>query len=402
MTDAGAPVEPEISGTLADVLPSVLASLVSAHPGLRGADPGSVGYAARPRMSLTPARRAVVVLVDGLGDELLRRRAGHAPTLRAALPAAYRMVCGFPSTTATSMGSFGTGLSPGAHGLVGYEVLDPERDVVVNELSWLAGELPGPDPRRWQPHPTVFEQAEQCGVAVTRIGPGFFHGSGLTEAALRGGRFRGASALSARVELAVEAVRESPAGLVYLYWGDLDKVGHLHGAGSGEWTEQLEGIDAEIGRLVQRVPADTAVYLTADHGMVDVPFDDRIDLADEPSLLAGVRHVGGEPRSVQLYCQPGAAAEVVAAWTERLGSAAQVWHRDAATAAGLFGPPAEVAERVRPRIGDVVVTMTDRLAVVDSTRMRPELLALLGLHGSTSLDETAIPLLQWPARSADG
>ena len=133
--------------------------------------------------SWRPSRSAVVVLVDGLGYDLLRQRSGHAPFLRSLLPAARRLAAGFPSTTATSMGTFGTGLPPGAHGLVGYEVLVPGEDRLLNELSWENG----PDPRRWQPQPTVFEQAAADGVAVTRIGPGFFDGSGLTNAALRGG-----------------------------------------------------------------------------------------------------------------------------------------------------------------------------------------------------------------------
>ena len=99
----------------------------------------------------------MVVLVDGLGYDLLRQRSGHAPFLRSLLPAARRLAAGFPSTTATSMGTFGTGLPPGAHGLVGYEVLVPGEDRLLNELSWENG----PDPRRWQPQPTVFEQARR-------------------------------------------------------------------------------------------------------------------------------------------------------------------------------------------------------------------------------------------------
>ena len=384
------------AGTLSDVLPSVLAALV---PGV-----GTARYAARALLPLTPARRAVVVLVDGLGDELVRRRAGHAPTLRGALPAAYRLSCGFPSTTATSMGSFGTGLPPGAHGLVGYEVLDPQTDTVLNELSWESvtptGPAPGPDPRRWQPEPTVFEAAQAEGVVVTRIGPGFFDGSGLTEAALRGGRFRAASELPARVDAALAAVQASAQALVYLYWGDLDKIGHVHGVASLEWTAELERVDAELGRLVAAVPADTAVYVTADHGMLDVPFDARLDLAAEPQLLAGVRHVAGEARAVQLHCRPGALEDVAAAWQARLGDTATLWRRDDALAAGLFGPPVLVADRVRPRIGDLLVNCLGPVAVVDSVRMRPELLALLGLHGSVSTVETSIPLFQWPARSA--
>ena len=148
-------------------------------------------YAASAHLTLPEARRAVVVLVDGLGYELIRRRGGHAPFLRSLLPAAYRITAGFPATTATSMGTFGTGLPPGSHGLLGYEVLVPGEDRLVNELSW----EDGPDPIAWQPQETVFEVAEAAGVSVTLVGPGFFDGSGLTRAALRGGRFRAADTL---------------------------------------------------------------------------------------------------------------------------------------------------------------------------------------------------------------
>ena len=255
---------------------------------------------------MRPARRAVVVLVDGLGYELVRRRGGHAPFLRSLLPAAYRISAGFPSTTATSMGTFGTGLPPGSHGLLGYEVLVPGEDRLLNELSWEHG----PDPLAWQTQRTVFELAEADGVAVTSIGPGFFDGSGLTRAALRGGRFRAAAALPARVDAALLALRSDRRSLVYLYWGDLDKVGHVHGCQSWEWGDELEGIDAELARLVRSVPSDTAVYITADHGMVDAPHALRIDLAYDDELSAGVRHVGGEPRSLQLYCEHGAVDDV--------------------------------------------------------------------------------------------
>jgi predicted AlkP superfamily pyrophosphatase or phosphodiesterase len=60
-----------------------------------------------------PADRAVVVLLDGLGLELLRSRAGHAPFLRRLLQRSESPhSAGFPTTTATSIGSFGTGLPP--------------------------------------------------------------------------------------------------------------------------------------------------------------------------------------------------------------------------------------------------------------------------------------------------
>jgi Type I phosphodiesterase / nucleotide pyrophosphatase len=388
-SELGQVVLPTYDATgLAGVLPAVVRSLgVRVH----GNDPNRIDP--RNLLDLVPARRAVVVLIDGLGYELLRQRSGHAAFLRGLLPAAYRLCAGFPSTTATSMGTFGTGLPPGAHGLVGCEVLVPGEDRLVNELSWENG----PDPRLWQPCQTVFERAAADGVAVTLVGPGYFDGSGLTIAALRGGAFKAAHSLDARVDSALAAVRASKRALVYLYWGELDKVGHVHGCQSWEWGDELERIDRAIARLVAGVPSDTSVHVTADHGMVDAPHALRIDLAYDAELARGVRHVGGEPRSLQLYCEQGAADDVLATWRERVDTRAWVLSRREALGHGLFGA---VSERVLPRIGDVIVAMRDNFAIVDSRTARPKLLALLGLHGSLTPEEMTVPLLQVPARDS--
>jgi hypothetical protein len=200
-----------------------------------------------------------------------------------------------------------------------------------------------------------------------------------------------------RVDVSLAAVRASRRALVFLYWGDLDKVGHVHGCASWEWGEELEAIDRELARLVRSVPSDTAVYVTGDHGMVDAPHALRIDLAHDRELAAGIRHVGGEPRALQLYCEDGAPEDVLATWTSRVGERAWIRTREQAVAEGWFGP---VSEPNLPRIGDLVVAMRDNFAIVDSRRARPKLLALLGLHGSLTPDESAVPLFHLPARDS--
>ena len=57
-------------------------------------------------------------------------------------------------------------------------------------------------------------------------------------------------------------------------------------------------------------------------------------------------------------------------------------------------------EAVLPRIGDVLVLMSDDSAVIETGRTRPELLALQGLHGSVTPDERAIPFLQIASANA--
>ena len=361
--------------TLADVLPSVAGALgVPLHPA--------------PAFALPPAQSAVVVLVDGLGDRLLERRGGHAPFLRSvrASGTATAVDCGFPSTTATSMGTFGTARPPGSHGLVGTEVLDPVLDAVFSELAW----DPRVDPRQWQPGSTVFEDAAAAGLPSVMVGPPWFDGSGLTVAALRGARFVAAGPLEDRVDAALAALAAQPRVLVYLYWGEVDKVGHVHGCESWEWGQEVERVDGELARLARSVPADVLVVVTADHGMVDVPHAERVDLAEEPALRQGVRHVGGDPRALQVYCEPGRAAQVAGVWQERLAGLAEVLHRDDVVARGWFGP---VAQHVLPRIGDLVAVATSRTAIVDSATTRPELLRLLGQHGARTPEEMLVPVL---------
>ncbi|MDQ1293083.1 MAG: hypothetical protein QG608_964 [Actinomycetota bacterium] len=380
---------------LVDVLPAAAAAL-----GIEGIGRGAVTLPGTGTGTGTGAgagaRAVVVVLVDGLGDVLLRRRGGHAPFLRrlhgAAGPGPRTLQVTYPSTTATGMGSFGTGRLPGSHGLVGLEVLDPDRDVLFSELGW----DPDVDPRRWQPVPTVFEQLLAADRDVVRIGPAYFEGSGLTEAALRGGRFVGAPNLARGVEAALAAVparRSNRRALIYLYWGELDKTGHVFGCESWQWGEELTQVDSQLRRLAERLPPDVLLVVTADHGMVDVPLTDRVDLAHEPELLEGVRHVGGEPRAPQLYCSPGAAEDVAAAWAGRFEDDLLVLTRAEAIERGWFG---EVHERVEPRIGDVLAVARSPLAVVDSRRTRPEVLRLIGLHGALTDDEVLVPLLVTP------
>jgi hypothetical protein len=148
-------------------------------------------------------------------------------------------------------------------------------------------------------------------------------------------------------------------------------------------------IDAFVARLRAALPADAVLVVTGDHGMVDVPFDRRVDVDSDPRLRAGVYLVGGDPRLRYLYTEPGAADDVVAAWRDRLGPAAMVLTRDDAVSRGWFGP---VDDRVLPRLGDVMIASLDDVAVVCAAAFPMEA-SLLGWHGSLTADEMLVPLL---------
>lgn len=331
-------------------------------------------------------RTAIVVLIDGLGERLLSRDSGYTPFFRSLASSRRPISAGFPSTTANSLSSLATGRLPGAHGVVGYRLLDPAKDAVFNQLTWDLDV----DPVAWVPDATLFERLESAEVDVVSLGEAKFAGRGLNRASLRGGRFRASKTLEERSAQALAEVRARGARLVYLYWGNLDKTGHVHGSDSAAWTEELERIDLVLSRLAQDLPHDSALFVTADHGMVDIDHDARLDLVDAPELRSGLRHLGGEPRALHLYAEPGAEADVASAWTQTLAGRALVLPRAEAITRGYFGP---VDPRVLGRIGDVIAICTDGFAVVDSDTESASALALIGHHGATTERELQVPLL---------
>ena len=372
------------------VVPAALASLgVALEPmgtGRDGCGDGPPG-AAVAGLGLGPADTVCVVLIDGLGRQMLLERGGHAPFLRSVLPDSGTLTSGFPSTTAASITMLGTGLTPGATGMVGYSVRDPASGELINMISWRDSSV---DPESWQVCPTLFERASAAGLGIVSVGRESFRDSGLTRAALRGGHFVTGTSFADRVDAALQAIRSSATRLVYLYTGEIDTVGHHKGWRSWQWGEETSAVDGELARLARSVPRGTTILITADHGMVDVHHDDKIDVGKTPALAEDVVLVAGEPRASHVHTVPGRADAVAARWREVLGETAWVLHRHEAEGLGLFGP---VADHHRAAIGDVIVVARGTRAVVDSRTQTGPSLGLIGMHGSLTPDEVLVPLI---------
>ena len=358
------------SRSLGDVVPAVGAAL---------------GLPFQPvDLELPDASAYVVFLVDGLGARLLETYAHAAPFLASLLTEQATATAGVPTTTATSLTSFGTGLPPGAHGLVGFTSRVPGTEKLLNALWWDKDV----DPLEWQPHATAFTRLRERGATVTVVNKREFEGTGLTTAAHRGADYVGADKVGERIAAAVAASRE-PASLTYLYDADLDWTGHKYGVASHQWLQQLAMIDAEAEQLRETLPQSVRLVVVADHGMVDSSPASRVDVDELTELRDGVALLGGEARFRHLYCHTGAVADVVAPWPSVLGDRASVLTREQAIQRGWFGP---VATAVLPRLGDVVVAAHGDLAVLSSADF-PYEAKLVGLHGSLTPEEMLIPLL---------
>lgn len=378
------PGPPDLGRHLRAVLPAALDAA-----GLATVSSGRTSAEDRAALDLPDARRVCVVLVDGLGMAQLTERGGHAPFLRSHLDDARTIETCLPSTTAAALTTFGTGELPGHTGMLGYTLRHPPTGELVNLVTWADAPM---EAGRWQRVPTLFEQARDLAgdpAVTTVIGPARFVGSGLTTSALRGGRSRTGESLAQRVDQAVSALRGGST-LTYLYWGEVDHVGHVDGWGSWEWGEELMAADAELRRLAREVPRDTLVLVTADHGMVDV--DERIDLAAHPALREGVAQVAGEPRACHLFVTPGTdPARVRDRWADTLGEESAVLTRDELVATGALGT--DLPEDRLAAVGDVLALLGRRAVVLEEGSEALGSMWLVGVHGSSTPHEQQVPLL---------
>lgn len=368
--------------SVADLLPDALLALTGGNP--------------RHLPLAADVRNAVLLVVDGLGRHNLDDHLDLAPTLAAA--PGIVVDAPFPSTTATSLTCIGTGLAPGEHGVTGFSLAVPGDDRPLITLTWtwerqFGGEDARDDvpPEELQPHATVFDRARAAGVRPVTVLRPEFQRSGLTRAGLRGGDLVAASDLDATLDGAIAAATDDPAPtLVYGHHGDLDAIGHMAAPGSEPWCAELARIDGVLAAARDRLPAGTALIVTADHGMVHVPDERMVELADRPDLLDGVRVLTGDGRARQLHVTPGATDDVLAAWRAEVGSDGFVVTRDEAIDAGWFGTV--IRDEVRASIGDVIAVADGPVAWVhrDADLFGGR---LPGLHAGLTRREIEVPAL---------
>jgi predicted AlkP superfamily pyrophosphatase or phosphodiesterase len=335
----------------------------------------------------SPSGREILFLIDGLGADLLTQYGEFAPTI-SAMRNLHRVETSFPSTTSTSLATLTTGSMPGAHGMMGYTVRVPRSSGrVLNSLKWDERV----DPEIWQPLPTLFQRATTAGINVTHVAAKRYEETGFTRAVFRGAHYRGANITSDLIAETVSALQKSPS-FVYLYVNDLDAAGHSDGVGSEKWIAALSSIDAMVAQLLEKLPKGVRLWITADHGMINV--EEKVVMGVDNNLLDGIATIAGEPRMRHLYLPQDAdlspRVDVIGRWIEALGEKVKLFTRESAIESGIFGSP--VTLDASERIGDIIAIAQGNLVLLDPERADKEG-AMVGHHGGDSDTESSVPLL---------
>lgn len=330
--------------------------------------------------------RELLFLIDGFGFDTLSQYADAMPTMSRMFNHGL-VQTSFPSTTATSLATLTTGELPGVHGMLGYTVQVPRSGGrLLNALKWDERV----DPENWQPVETLFQRGAKSGITVTHVAAKRYENSGFTRAVFRGADYKGANVFTDLISETKSALQRTPS-FVYLYVNDLDSAGHSDGVGSDKWLAALSAIDQMISQLMKEVPKGTRIWVTSDHGMINV--QEKIVIGQDNALLTGVSVIAGEPRARHIYLNQDSSEfrkETASLWQEYLQDKALVLTREQAISSNLFG--AAVSADAVDRMGEIIAIARGGLVLLDPERADKEG-SMVGHHGGDSEIESQVGLL---------
>ncbi len=353
---------------------------------------GEKGYPPLHGLDLDRLRRArsvVLLVVDGLGYEYLQQQ-GDGSNLKSHCLDAMTSVC--PSTTASAIPTFLTGVPPMQHGFTGWFTYFSELGTVLTVLPFgtRLGQMPV----------DVISPSDLSGVAPlydslnvdsSLVMPDWIAGSTFNKAFSGDAKivpYRGLKQFEDNIFKA-----SSESGFTYAYWPEFDAMAHEFGVGSPEVQNHFWQLDDTLGNLIERLKgSDTLLLVTADHGFIDTTAERRIRLSDHPRLAETLMvPLCGEPRLVFCYVHPDRVQQFETYVKDHLSNEISLCPSSKLLEEGWFGL-GEPHPHLRDRVGHYTLVMNENYVISgELPGERP--LGHIGVHGGISSKEMLVPLI---------
>lgn len=344
---------------------------------------------------LRGVRNLVLLVVDGLGYRHLKERAPES-TLFRHCAGSLTSVC--PSTTATAIPTFLSGLPPQQHGLTGWFTYFAEVGSILTVLPYTTrlGRMPIDDqmlnPRQLSGVAPIYDRlAAQSQLVI----PDWIAGATFNRAFTGQARLRpyrgGLQGMFKGIRAAVDAGRER--NFIYAYWPEFDSLSHEYGVASERVAEHLAALDQAFAELLERLRGtDTQLLVTADHGFIDTTPERSLRLADHPALADTLMMpLCGEPRLSFCYVHPDRTTRFERYVNEHLGHALTLYPSEQLLREGRFGL-GTAHPRLRDRIGHYALVMKENYIITSELPgERPP--GHIGVHGGLSPREMYVPLI---------
>ncbi len=354
---------------------------------------GSTGYA--PLEALSRYRFAdrpvVLLLVDGMGDALLRR----FPDSRLQRHRIGTLTSVFPSTTASAITSLHTGVAPQQHAITGWHMWLKELGSVAAILPFAPRHGGAPySSAGWTPNTLIGAPplTERLDGPCHQLSPSHIVDSDFSRAGTGRARRSGYSNLEEFFGRLVQLVSDGAPRYLFAYWTELDALAHTYGAASTQVSEHFLTFDRTCAAALDALRGSGAlVLITADHGLIDTTPQHTIRLEHHPRLAQTLAlPLCGEPRAAYGYLRPGRERQFLDYIDAELPHACEAIPSARLVDEGWFGRGTPHPQ-LQARIGDYVVVMKENYVLRDRlANERP--FSQIGVHGGVSDAEMTVPL----------
>lgn len=241
-----------------------------------------------PAMAQERETHVILISLDGYRYDYTERfQPENIQRLIASGTAAEGLIPVFPSKTFPNHYSLATGMRPEFHGLVDNTFLDPTSGqvYVINDRAIVQDGY-------WYGGTPLWVLAEQNGIKAASY---FFVGTEAPVQGLQPSYYYNYDATVSNLTRVAKVFEwlalseEERPRLVTLYFSDMDDIGHRYGPDNDEQLEKrLYKLDRELGALFEGLKSfdlDIHVILVSDHGMMNIPKSNLLDL---DAIIAGI------------------------------------------------------------------------------------------------------------------
>lgn len=347
-----------------------------------------------PPSELKDVKNVILFVIDGFGYEYLRRQT--SPTVfHKHLKG--KMTSVFPSTTASCITTFQTGLAPQQHAVTGWFMHLKEIGSVTTSLRFqprccaasLRKDSFGPENVFGAAN--IFQQIQHQSYSFHhREIAGSDYNTRINQCPQKlafttlGGCLR-------QIKKVIRSNHEPK--FLYAYWGKLDELCHEHGTRSPQVSAHYQELVKKFTAFARTLRGtDTLLLITADHGLIDTEPGKIIEMKAHPALRETlILPLCGESRVAYCYVRPSKTHEFEHYIHQHFDGMCDLYRSEELIDRhyfGLFDPD----PRLHDRVGDYVLIMRENYIIKDFLLGEEEKIHI-GNHGGVSREEMFVPLL---------
>ena len=317
----------------------------------------------------------------------------------------------FPSTTAATITTISSGLTPQEHGLPEWNVYYKEIDMIINTLPFtpLGDKVHdrlverGVNPKILFDSRTVYQKLKRNGIKSFVFKSKSYADSAYSKLTNKGSSvvpFINISDLVVNLRKNLE--KEKGQAYFYVYYDCVDSIQHKYGPYTEEHESEISTLSYVLkkqllGKIKRNVAKETIFMITADHGQLNIPPERTIYLNKYKKLVNSFQKSKkgrtilptGSPRDVFLYIKPEKLEEIQHYLLNMLKREAEVMKSKDALKMGLFGI-GKVHKDFLDRIGNLLI-LPYKESIIWYEHIKGKKVKSIGHHGGLTKEEMLIP-----------